>query len=354
MDSRRAHRFWLWYAAAWLLQIAAYFFAFYMQGRTTAAMTAIAAFASVLPDAGLGIAVVHICRRLWSRTGRRRAGRLVALALAFIAAAAIAKALLSVLIVRLDGGSVTLATLDRSILLWQAFFSLLAFAVLTSVTFGVAAAAHLREAEARRSQAELLRVRSDLKVLRAQLNPHFLFNTLHSVRALIGENPAAAEDAIEHLGDLLRHALRVQDADEDGVLLAEEWEFVRVYLALEQLRLGDRLRVDADVADAALQVVVPAFVLQPLVENAIQHGIAPRVQGGAVRIDVVLDGGVLCLRVGNDVPDGVPSSKGLGKGLELVRQRLGALYGDAASVEVANSTAGFAVTVRLPAAMESR
>jgi LytS/YehU family sensor histidine kinase len=214
----------------------------------------------------------------------------------------------------------------------------------------------LREEQARLSEVELLRARSELKALRAQVNPHFLFNTLHSVRALIRENPDSAEEALVELGDLLRYALRVQDAADDGVLLREEWEFSRAYLALEKLRLGDRLHVEEELSDAALQSVVPAFVLQPLVENAIRHGIAPRERGGTVWIRAELADGALRLQVRDDGPGANGfATKGMGLGLDLLRQRLRALYGAAGSVEVASAgAAGFSVTLRFPCAMESR
>jgi len=351
----RAHRFWSWYASAWLLLLAVFFFSFSLQGRTAAA--AFGALGNVLPDALVGVGVVHACRRLWNREDRRRlSANLAALGLAFMLASTWIKATLNMLLMRsLDGRPVDWASYDRGILLWQLFFSLLAFAVLTSVTFGVSAAGRLREVEARRAEAELVRARAELRALRAQLNPHFLFNTLHSVRAMIGENPAAAEEALEQLGDLLRYALRIQGAEDDGVLLREEWEFVGAYLALEKLRLGERLHVVEDASDAALQSVVPAFVLQPLVENAIRHGIGVRERGGTVWIRAALAQGELRLEVRDDGPGANGSaSKGLGRGLDLVRQRLRALYGAAGSLAVTSTPgAGFSVELRFPGALEA-
>jgi LytS/YehU family sensor histidine kinase len=286
-------------------------------------------------------------------TGRRLVD-VVGLGIGYVVVATAANLVLGVLVTRYSGGTVGWTTYAASVLLWQAFFSSFAFAVLASVTFGLATAASLREEGARRSEAELLRARSELKALRAQLNPHFLFNTLHSVRALIRENPGTAEDALEQLGDLLRYSLRIQDAADDGVLLREEWEFVRAYLALEKLRLGERLRVEEEASEAALQSVVPAFVLQPLVENAIRHGIAVRERGGTVRLRARLEGDALSLQVQDDGPGANGhATRGTGKGLELVRQRLSALYGAAGSVEVSSSPgSGFSVVVRLSGAPE--
>ena len=350
-------RFWSWYAAAWLPLLAVYFFVFHLEGRMETETTVLASLANVLPEAILGTCVAFACRRLYRKEERRWLPVWVALlGIAFTGLATWGKATLNMLVMRHDGCSVDWGSYDRRTLLWQAFFSLFACAVLTSVTFAVTAAARLRAEEARRSQADLLRARAELKALRSQLEPHFLFNTLHSVRALIRENPDQAEEALEQLGDLLRYVLRVQDAAGEGVLLGEEWGFVRAYLALEKLRLGERLRLVEEVSDAALASVVPAFVLQPLVENAIRHGIGARERGGTVWIGARSEDGALCLQVRDDGPgtNGV-APKGTGKGLELVRQRLRALYGAVGSVEVTSTAgAGFSVTVRLPDAQETR
>jgi sensor histidine kinase YesM len=363
MAFTRGRKFWSWFAAAWLPLLATYFMAFSMQGRTSAPKTFVFALANVLPDALLGIGIACMSNWVWrTESSRRRASLLIAMGLAFVVASTASKVVLDMLIANLDGIDRLWSSYDRGVLTWQCFISLLAFVVIMSVTFSLTAASRLREEEARRSEADLLRARSELKALRAQLNPHLLFNTLHSVRALIAENPIAAEEALEHLGDLLRYALRVQDATDEGVLLREEWEFVRVYLSLEELRLGERLRVDAHVDEAALDSIVPAFVLQPLVENAIRHGIAALERGGTLRIRAEVESGALTLRVDNDIVqangDGTAAlhtpTTGTGRGLDLVRQRLRALYGAASTVDVDRSSeAGFSVTLRFPAAMES-
>lgn len=364
MAGPRTQRFWLWFTAAWLLVLAFYFFAFYMRQQAGLLATTIAALFATLPDAVLGIGVVHVCRRIWRRAAAARRWQLAALALAFTLASTWSKVALSIWQVRLDGGRVDWASYDRSIVLWDVFFSLLAWAVLTSVTFGVGASVRLRHEEARRAHADLLRAQAELKALRAQLNPHFLFNTLHSVRALVRASPDAAEQALEQLGDLLRYALRIQDAADDRVLLGEEWEFVRAYLAIEQMRMGDRLRVVASASDAALACVVPAFVLQPLVENAIRHGVGRRPRGGTIWIDAQVAGGGLCVQVRDDgagASDGTGdrsgdgATKGTGKGLELVRQRLHALPGATGSLVLASAAeGGLCVTVRLARAEDDR
>jgi LytS/YehU family sensor histidine kinase len=195
-----------------------------------------------------------------------------------------------------------------------------------------------------------LTTEAELRALRSQLNPHFLFNALHSLGALIRHDGAAAERAVERLGDLLRYTL---DAGADGdVSLRREWEFTRNYLDLERIRFGDRLGVALEVEDAALDERVPAFVLQPLVENAVRHGVARRGEGGAVRVAVARAGGSLVLSVEDDGPGARPAalSSSPGLGLRSLRRRLEALYGDGARLRIETTPGrGFRATVELPA-----
>src|SRR5207245_2548157 len=134
--------------------------------------------------------------------------------------------------------------------------------------------------------------------LEAQLHPHFLFNTLHAISALVRSDPAAADRTIAALGDLLRLSLQSRGTQE--VPLRQELDFARRYLEIEQTRFRDRLRVTFDVAEAALDGRLPILVLQPLVENAIRHGISPRSSGGSLRIAAARRDGTLCLEVEDD------------------------------------------------------
>ncbi len=258
---------------------------------------------------------------------------------------------------RAEGWPLDWSRYDASILAWQVFLSLLTFAAVAGAAFGLLAVERLRRETARRAEAELLRSRSELKALRAQLNPHFLFNALHSVHALVAADPRAAEQALLHLGDLLRYSLRTQDAAEEGVLLADEWEFVRVYLALEHLRLGDRLQISAEASDQALAAEVPAFVLQPLVENAIVHGIAPGRRRGSVEIQAAVVAHELRLVVDNSCDadaEPVPlRHDGPGRGIALVTDRLRALYGTAAQVAVTAEGRRHRVELRFPVTLEA-
>jgi two-component system LytT family sensor kinase len=183
-----------------------------------------------------------------------------------------------------------------------------------------------RELAAERLQRQLAEARLDS--LRAQLNPHFLFNALHSVSSLMYDEPAAADRMIRKLGDLLRASL--DRGRRPKITLGEELDFVRDYLAIEQLRFGDRLQVRIDAQGEVLDALVPAFTLQPLVENAVHHAIAPR-KGGRVEISARLDQGSVRLSVVDD-GQGMPERHAEGMGLANLRARLDELYAGAAAL----------------------
>jgi Histidine kinase len=211
-----------------------------------------------------------------------------------------------------------------------------------------AAEKSLGESQLRAAQAEVAATRAGLAAIQARLNPHFLSNALHSVAALIATEPEAAEDTLDRLGDLFRYSL--EQSERGTVSLDAEWRFVRDYLAIEQMRLGARLRVemvlDPDVATAE----VPPFILQPLVENAIRHGIGPRREGGLLRVTAVRKGARVELTVDDDGQgaDAASVAASAGTSLRTLRERL-ALDGAAGGqfeVETAPN-AGFRIRVTL-------
>ena len=228
-------------------------------------------------------------------------------------------------------------------LLWNALMGVWLYLMIAGASYALRAHAALRVQEAAAADARFLAEQAQLAALRAQVNPHFLFNALHSVGALIHTDPARADLAIERLGDLLRYTL----GSGDELPLRDEWQFTRDYLALEQLRLGDRLRVREHLDELAPSVFVPPLVLQPLVENAVRHGIADRLEGGLVEISAVVEGEHLVLRVTDD-GGSKACPGGLGVGISSVRKRLAAIHGDRASLDVIEGAAGFGVVVRLP------
>jgi signal transduction histidine kinase len=239
-------------------------------------------------------------------------------------------------------------------MLWQFVTGLLLGTAVVGACALVHNVAQLREQQERAAKAEALRARAELAALRAQLQPHFLFNALHSISAVLRSDPRGAEHAIEQLGSMLRYALGIQRDDREEVTLAEELEFVRAYLAIEQLRLGDRLRTEENIDPDALECAVLAFTLQPLVENAVRHGIAATTNGGTVRITASIEDTYLRLEVADD---GVGTHAALvrehgderGVGLRAVSQRLSTRYGGSATLRIDTALGqGFRATIVLP------
>jgi hypothetical protein len=168
--------------------------------------------------------------------------------------------------------------------LWRAIWGVIAYAAIATAFTAWLQARRARAASLAAAQAESALARAELAVISGKLNPHFLFNTLNSLIALTRKDPQAAEAALMRFSGMLRYVLNTKRSADDRVSLGEEIEFVRDYLALESLRLGKRLRVDWQLDPATLADAIPPLSLQPLVENAIQHGISPRVDGGRVAI----------------------------------------------------------------------
>lgn len=205
-----------------------------------------------------------------------------------------------------------------------------------------------RETQAARLAAQLAEAR--LGALRMQLQPHFLFNSLNAITVIVRDrDTATATRMLEQLGEMLRRVMRADRPQE--VPLAEELDFVRQYLAIEEMRFSDRLRPVFDVDPALHSAAVPEFLLQPLVENALRHGLAKRVTATMLRIEARREGDELVLSVIDDGPG--PSGGGAewseGVGLRNTRERLATLYGDRANLELLRTgDSGTAAIVRLP------
>jgi two-component system LytT family sensor kinase len=191
--------------------------------------------------------------------------------------------------------------------------------------------------ELRSSQLEVQVAQARLGALKAQLQPHFLFNTLNAIVVLVRQQKGQeAEETLARFSDLLRAVLADLDAQE--VPLSRELEYLRLYLAIEQVRFSDRLRVEIDVEAEVLDAAVPHMALQPLVENAIRHGIGRRATPGLIVLRARREGDELRIVVQDDGPgfDSQPASPGLGLGLANTRARLKQLYGDAAELRTTN------------------
>jgi len=238
----------------------------------------------------------------------------------------------------------------RQALGWQLLYGMALYGLVVGISYAVQAARRLRDEERRAARAEALRVDAELRALRAQLNPHFLFNTLHSITALVRIDASSGERALEQFAALLRYVLDVNRERSEEVPLEEELGFVRTYLALERLRLGDRLHVVEEIDPEALECLVLAFSLQPLVENAVRHGIAPRAGHGTLRVAANLSGDQLVLEVADDGAGADIAKVDEGVGLRAVRQRLEARWGTMARMEVVTAPRnGFLVRVIVPA-----
>jgi LytS/YehU family sensor histidine kinase len=215
---------------------------------------------------------------------------------------------------------------------------------------------HILESRAQvaRHQTETARLnellsKAQLNALRRQIEPHFLFNTLNAIAGLVREKRSdAAVSMIAGLSDFLRRV--VQDSDRQQVPLREELDFTQKYLDLQKMRLAERLQFSVDVPSELLGARVPSLILQPMVENAVKHGVSQRVQGGTIRITVTQHNGTLTMRVYNDGPS-LPlgwEKNESGIGIANVRTRLASLYGDAFDLRLQNQRLGVEATVSVP------
>jgi two-component system sensor histidine kinase AlgZ len=189
---------------------------------------------------------------------------------------------------------------------------------------------------------------SELRTLRGQLDPHFLFNSLNSVAALIGSDAQSARRMCFLMAAFFRKSLQL--GSRQSIPLSEELSLVQTFLAIEEVRFRERLLTRFDVADDALMLAVPPLVLQPLVENAVKHGVAHLVEGGEVTVRAHRREGLLELIVENPCDPERPPSRGAGVGLANVRSRIDTLFAHRASVDVNAQPTWFRVAILLPAA----
>ncbi|WP_373069165.1 sensor histidine kinase [Gemmatimonas sp.] len=339
-----------WYTAAWSPLVLVYA-ALIGASRTISAATAIvAAFSTVVWAAVLGVGALWLAQR-WTWPARPTARFFLVHAGMALIYAGLWDGLILLGIRQSVPSWQRVGEEVATWLHWQTFEGVLIYAALCGVTWARQSAARGRAQESRVAHIEAQRVRAELEALRGRLDPHFLFNTLHSVTVLIEHDPVAAAQAVERLSALLRYVLDARQGGREEVLLADEVAFTDAYLALESLRYGERLRVVRDISDSALRQRVPSFVLQSLVENAVKHSIAPRTAGGIVRLGGRVEGAQLVLHVHDDGPGPLAhdDTRGPGVGLHALRQRIAVLYGDTARVDVrAVPGEGFGVSVFLP------
>jgi LytS/YehU family sensor histidine kinase len=232
---------------------------------------------------------------------------------------------------------------------WRLLTGLWLYGLVAGVAYAIRIRQALAEQQRAAAEARALAVQAQLDSLRARLNPHFLFNALHALSGLIHQDPARADDALERIGTLLRRTLAT-----DGVRpvpLRDEWDFASEYLDLERLRLGDRLTLATSIAADTEDCLIPSFTIQPLVENAVQHAVAPRLEGATITVETSRANGRLRIRVSDDGPGlGTHHAESDGHGLDLLRRRLSAFYGDRARLTLTERrAAGCDAVVELPA-----
>jgi sensor histidine kinase YesM len=287
----------------------------------------------------MGIAVWHICQR-WPWPLRLDL-KFYFLQISVASAYSILWTVSVYWIESIRRGSNALRDIRSSSLLgWQLLTGVWLYGVFAGVSYAVQTRSRLHEKETLAARAEALAAAARLDAIRARLNPHFLFNALHTLAALVKFRPTLAESAIERLGDMLRYTLK-----EDGrelVEFSEEYEFTRQYIAFEQLRYEDRLRVDLQIDPESFNFDIPPFSIQTLAENAVRHAISIRPEGGSIWIKCSCQGGRLNVSVRDDGPgNGADDGQSHQFGLRSLRERLRAAFGPVADLCVHSGTEGF-------------
>jgi two-component system, LytTR family, sensor histidine kinase AlgZ len=201
--------------------------------------------------------------------------------------------------------------------------------------------------ELRAVETSMLARDAELRALRAQINPHFLFNSLNSISALTSIDPARAREMCLLLADFLRLTLGM--GEKHVIRFSEELDLLEKFMAIEKVRFGERLHMEENIHEAAKRCQIPALLLQPLLENAVSHGIASMADGGWIRLQAEVQDGRLGIMVENDRDDEAPPRRKNGVGLKNVRSRLEARYGKDATFRIEASEDRFRVSMTLPA-----
>lgn len=230
-------------------------------------------------------------------------------------------------------------------------FGVLIYLLSVAFHYLLLAVAASREAERREMQAHALAREAELKALKAQINPHFLFNSLNSISALTSLDPARARQMCVLLAEFLRSTLGL--GEKTSIPLEEELALARCFLAVEKVRFGARLRVEEDVQEQCRSRPIPPLLLQPLIENAVNHGIARLAEGGWIRLEARCADGRLVIVLENAIDPEAPAGRSNGMGLANVRRRLEARYGDEARLEAGAAGDRYRVRLSLPGGTEA-
>jgi len=295
----------------------------------------------------LGIPVWYLCRRWPLPLGFTLSFYLLHILFALMYATAWTVMIYGIEAVRRGGGVPGFWTWP--VMTRQLLTGLWCYTIFAGVSYAIQTRNRLHEKETLAARAEALAVAARLDAIRARLNPHFLFNALHTLAALVKFRPNLAEGAIERLGDMLRYTLK-----EDGrelVEFSEEFDFTREYLAFEQLRYEDRLKVDMQIDPEAYNFEIPPFSMQTLAENAVRHAISVRPEGGSIIIACSCANDHLTVSVRDDGPGG-SLDDGDGQshqfGLRSLRERLRSAYGPSADLSIRSGPEGFEASFVVP------
>lgn len=231
--------------------------------------------------------------------------------------------------------------------MFQFLFDVVVYGTALGVTLTSQAWRRERERERREAALTIVAREAELGAIRAQFQPHFVLNTLNSVLSLIDSNPALAREMVVRLADLMKAVF--DRIDLVAVPLGRELDLVRAYLDVEQIRFGARLSVTFDVDEAARDVMVPPFLLQPIVENAVKHGVAPYAHDGHIRVSVRLADERVHVTVSDSGTGSVAAPVGTGRGLQLTRRRLDTVYGSAYALTFDRLRDGMSVHLDVPA-----
>lgn len=332
-------------AAAWLPFFALWTAVMMSSGQVTLRAALVSGLISMGSAGALGLLVWVACQRWPWPLGFRLSFYALQIALAIfygIVWTAVVFALESRLDPNAAGRLWSLGSWGRQTLLGIWFY-----AVFAGFSHAVQTRQRLHEKETLAARAEALAAAARLEALRARLNPHFLFNALHTLAAVVKFRPALAESAVERLGDMLRYTLK-----EDGrglVEFSEEYDFTRQYLAFEQLRYEARLVVNLAVSPGSFDFDVPPFSIQTLAENAVHHAIAVRPEGGSIWITSDCRDDGLRVSVRDDGPGaGSDAADSHQIGLRSVRERLVAAFGPAAELRIERNGSGFQASFIVP------
>lgn len=235
----------------------------------------------------------------------------------------------------------------HSVIFFRITAGVLIFFLIILVYYLFLSATKLAEKASRQAQLESLVREAELKILRSQINPHFLFNSLNSISSLTVTDPVKAREMIVKLSDFMRYSL--SSRNDQPVTLRNEMESLRLYLEIEKIRFSDRLVIEEEISDECLPALLPGLLLQPLYENAVKHGVYESTDRVTIRTSVRRDGDWVVISVTNNIdPEAIVTRKGAGIGLKNVRGRLELFYGEKGEMTVTRNDDSFNVKMRFP------